>query len=276
MPATAVGSANGRSTRASTRRRPGKAVAHQHPGDDQAEDGVDQRAARAPRRRTGGRRRGRAARSTAAQNERPAEATPPCSASAASGSSTTSAEVEEREAERQPEAGQTLVALCRQPSSATGSLPRLVDLVEDAAVGEVRLLGLRPAAEDLVDREQLQPAGTRTGALASACWRARPVVVLRGDRLALGRVEELEVGLGDARACPCLSTTLSTTATGGSARMLSDGTTISTLSGPSSLTARNASFSQASSTSPMPALDEGVRRAAGAGVEHRDVLEQPR
>ena len=36
MPATAVGSANGRSTRASMRRLPGKAVAHQHPGDERA------------------------------------------------------------------------------------------------------------------------------------------------------------------------------------------------------------------------------------------------
>jgi hypothetical protein len=34
--------------------------------------------------------------------------------------------------------------------------------------------------------------------------------------------------------------------------MLSDGTTISTLSAPSSLMERNASFSQASNTSPMP------------------------
>jgi hypothetical protein len=41
MPATAVGSANGRSTMASSSRRPGKRVAHQHPGDDDAEDDVE-------------------------------------------------------------------------------------------------------------------------------------------------------------------------------------------------------------------------------------------
>ena len=41
MPATAVGSAKGRSTAASMMRRPGKAVAHQHPGDQQAEHRVD-------------------------------------------------------------------------------------------------------------------------------------------------------------------------------------------------------------------------------------------
>ena len=51
---------------------------------------------------------------------------------------------------------------------------------------------------------------------------------------------------------PCFSATLSTTATGGSARMETEGITISNLSGPSWSTARRASFSQARSTSPMP------------------------
>ncbi|MCY1539616.1 hypothetical protein D9M68_752110 [compost metagenome] len=51
---------------------------------------------------------------------------------------------------------------------------------------------------------------------------------------------------------PFLSTTLSTTATLGSARMEIDGTTISNFSGPNSFSARKASFSQASSTSPTP------------------------
>ena len=51
---------------------------------------------------------------------------------------------------------------------------------------------------------------------------------------------------------PLRSTTLSTTATGGSARMVRLGTTISSLSAPSSLIDRNASFSHDSRTSPMP------------------------
>jgi ABC-type sulfate transport system substrate-binding protein len=50
---------------------------------------------------------------------------------------------------------------------------------------------------------------------------------------------------------PLASTTSSTTATGGSAFMESDGTTMSNLSAPSSSRARNASFSQASRTSPI-------------------------
>ena len=41
MPATAVGSANGKSMSESTMRRPGKVVAHQHPGDEEAEHAID-------------------------------------------------------------------------------------------------------------------------------------------------------------------------------------------------------------------------------------------
>ncbi|MNH35516.1 hypothetical protein D3C79_962080 [compost metagenome] len=54
---------------------------------------------------------------------------------------------------------------------------------------------------------------------------------------------------------PFFSAFLSTTATGGSARIDSDGTTMSNLSAPpSSFRARKASFSQASNTSPWPLL----------------------
>jgi hypothetical protein len=51
---------------------------------------------------------------------------------------------------------------------------------------------------------------------------------------------------------PCFAALPSTKVTEGSARMVTEGTTISNLSAPSSLMARNASFSQASRTSPMP------------------------
>jgi hypothetical protein len=67
----------------------------------------------------------------------------------------------------------------------TGATRRLLrgDLVEHAAVVEVSRLRLRPPAEHLVDREQLD-RGERAG-----CGRrriARPVVVLRTDALDLG------------------------------------------------------------------------------------------
>ena len=51
---------------------------------------------------------------------------------------------------------------------------------------------------------------------------------------------------------PWRSATLSTTATGGSARMLTDGTTISKRSSPSWRSTSSASLSQAISTSPSP------------------------
>src|SRR5262249_2417577 len=80
------------------------------------------------------------------------------------------------------------------------SSPRRVDLVERAAVGEMRRLRLLPAAERLVDREHRklrEPARVFRGYARVA----RAIAVLRGDFLALGRVEIFEVRLGDlARA----------------------------------------------------------------------------
>ena len=73
---------------------------------------------------------------------------------------------------------------------------------------------------------------------------------------------------------PLLSTTLSTTATGGSARIETDGTTMSNLPRPSSLTARNASFSQASRTSPCPRWTKVVVEPRAPLIEHRHVAEQ--
>ena len=55
-----------------------------------------------------------------------------------------------------------------------------------------------------------------------------------------------------ALVVPCFAATVSFTATGGSARMLTDGMTMSYLSGPSCFVARSASFSHAISTSPIP------------------------
>src|SRR5471030_950111 len=77
---------------------------------------------------------------------------------------------------------------------------RLVDLVEDAAVGEMDLLRLGPAAEHLVDREERQlreALGVSPGDLG----RARPEIVARDELLAFRRIEMLEIFLGDrARA----------------------------------------------------------------------------
>ncbi len=81
---------------------------------------------------------------------------------------------------------------------------------------------------------------------------ARAEVVVRDDRLTFGRVQVLEIGLRDG-ASSLLVDDASTSATGGSARMLSDGPhDLEACPVPSFSTARSASFSQAISTSPMP------------------------
>ena len=122
----------------------------------------------------------------------------------------------------------------RSPAASRGgsSLPEPVDLVEDAAIGE--MLGLRPvpAAEHLVHGE-VGTAGKacRLRTCASAgrkwCWAA----TMPG----LPRVEELR-SLGRGRV-PRRSTTLSTTAATGSARIETEGTTISSRSLPRVCTA---------------------------------------
>lgn len=60
---------------------------------------------------------------------------------------------------------------------------RLVDLVEAAAVGEMGLRRLLPAAEDFVDGGQLD-RGESPGVLRRDFLVDRPVVVAAGDVLA--------------------------------------------------------------------------------------------
>ena len=74
------------------------------------------------------------------------------------------------------------------------------------------------------------------------------------------------------RACRACPTTLSTTATGGSARMLSDGTTISNLSLPELLQREERLVLPGDQHVADAALTNVVVDAARAGVEHRHVL----
>ena len=73
------------------------------------------------------------------------------------------------------------------------------DLVEDAAGGEVLLLRELPAAEVLDGHEfdLRELAGIFRGDRGVA----RPVEILRGDFLAFGRVQELQVRLRRRRGC---------------------------------------------------------------------------
>jgi hypothetical protein len=65
----------------------------------------------------------------------------------------------------------------------------LVDLIEQAAVGEEGRLGLAPAAEVRVDVRQRE-LGEARAVLGQRLRIARPIVVLGDDVLRLGRVEE--------------------------------------------------------------------------------------
>ena len=74
-----------------------------------------------------------------------------------------------------------------------------VDLVESAAVREVGLLRRIPSSEGLVDREQLH-FGKRARVFGRDFLVARPVVIARRDFLALGRIQIVEIGLGELGA----------------------------------------------------------------------------
>src|SRR5215470_10255668 len=73
---------------------------------------------------------------------------------------------------------------------------RLVDLVEDAAIGKVPGLRLGPSAEYFVDGEQCH-LGELLAVLGGNFRHPGPEVVSGGDLLRLLAVEKLEIGLGD-------------------------------------------------------------------------------
>src|ERR1700761_5055489 len=86
-------------------------------------------------------------------------------------------------------------SLTRRSAVSRDSLLR-IDLVEDAAVGEVRRLRLGPATEGVVDREGLD-LGELARVLRGHRRVDRAVEVPCLDLLRLGRVEIVEVGLRD-------------------------------------------------------------------------------
>ena len=169
----------------------GKAVARQHPGDEQAEDANR----RAPPRRRARRRRASAAVTRGSRARRPEPASPTDEARRI--------ERRERDQDDQPEIGDAYSRTRdRSPAARSGagsatrcaaalrgatqrggrhaSAIRLQDRVEDAAIVEMGLLRLGPAAEDLVDGEELQlrqaleillRGGLRLGAADSSAWR---------------------------------------------------------------------------------------------------------
>src|SRR5215469_15240618 len=74
-------------------------------------------------------------------------------------------------------------------------IARPVDLVEHAAVGEMGCLRLFPAAEHLINGEK-RDLREFIGVAASDLGIARPVEMLGDDFLGFGRIEQLQIGLG--------------------------------------------------------------------------------
>ena len=227
----------------------GKPVAGQHPGQHQPEDQVE------------GARRGRRSGTTATARRpdplgvdlgpEPAE--------------TDAAALEEQRADRQDdddpqhrhrhaegeaEARQRRGMAEGRRARSAGSL-RGVDLVEDAAVAEVLGLHLGPAAE-VGDRDEVELGEAGDVGRIGRAGVPGAVEVLQRDRLALGAVETVEVGLG-RRALLAASGCCPRPAPR-SARPGSRSTARRSRTGPrrAPSSARKASFSQASSTSPMP------------------------
>ena len=133
------------------------------------------------------------------------------------------------------------------------SVGRLVDLVEDAAIGEMRLLRLRPAAEDrIVDGDELESweACLRSAGSAAAGDRS-------AGRSAWPRASGLRLNRGTRDrprppcACPWRRHCRRPPRPAARPGWRATGTTMSNLSAPNSFSTRKASFSQASSTSPI-------------------------
>ena len=136
---------------------PGKAIAHQHPGDEEPEDGID--AGRGERQAEGdAERRQRAAAGGDGEELGPAEARG-LEDEAGKRDQNDQAQISERQAERQAEAGDDARLAERQGHDVAHARtsPPLEDLVEGAALAEMFALRLGPAAEErIVDVDELQ------------------------------------------------------------------------------------------------------------------------
>ncbi len=253
MPATEVGSANGRSSSASSRRRPGKRVRTTVQASNRP-SGRSMAAARAAFTRLN--RSAAAVRGSArvcSTAGRPC--CQGCAIRAASGSSTIADSQASVSPRLRPNPGSAMAGAV-VPAVRTGPHAGAALLARRARCGRTRRprrsagpaprtsrQGWRCRTAAWEGRRRRASAPRPGRADGNSAWPQAPAHPrcrgIPGRPVAAGRV-------------PLRSTTLSTRATGGSARMLADGYTISTLSWPSSSRASIASLSQASSASPSP------------------------
>src|SRR5438045_114400 len=73
---------------------------------------------------------------------------------------------------------------------------RLIDFVEEAALVEVGILGLLPAAKDFVDGEEVE-LGKHSAVLGGGFLATRAVKTPAGDVLAFVGIEIFQIGFGD-------------------------------------------------------------------------------
>ena len=146
------------------------------------------------------------------------------------------------------------------------------DLVEHAAIGEVGLLGCGPAAEGVVDGEELYRCKL-LGVFGGDFGVTRAVVVFAGEGLAFGGVQVFEIGGGDFAGAAFVDDLVDNA----DRRFGKDGDRRRDqieLVGAEFLERQIGFVFPGDQHVANAALDKGGGRAAGAGIQHLDVGEQ--
>src|SRR4029077_564780 len=173
----------------------GKLVAHQHPRGKQSQHAVD-----------GSRnQRGADAQAIGSQGARASDRFPEMAPARAKSlqesrperDQNDQAQVENRKAHRKAKSWKNAVLMEGSTHRVPPKLLLLIDLIEDTAVIEVRLLDLAPTAEDFVHREQLD-LGEVFSVLLFDLNQTRAIKVLGGNFLACRTIEVFQISLRES------------------------------------------------------------------------------